>query len=141
MGSTLFNTTPQNTYPSLIKIGDNLPLTSTLKRLSDGNGNDLPLLVSATGITNYGAGAITTNTVFGDQSLLSNTSGSNNTALGYRSLRANTSGSYNVGVGVDALLSNTTGTNNVAVGGLALTTNTTGGNNSAFGYSALRDNN
>ena len=80
MGNTLFNTTPQNTYPSLIKIGDNLPLTATLKRLSDGNGNDLPLLVSTIGITNYGAGAITSNTAFGATALDSNTTGSNNTA-------------------------------------------------------------
>ena len=95
MGNTLTGTTPQDTYDSLIKVGDNGPLTATLKRLSDGLGNDLPLLVSTTGITNYGAGAITTNTAFGDQSLLSNTSGSNNTSLGYRSLRANTSGTQN----------------------------------------------
>ena len=69
MGTSLFNTTPQNTYPSLIKIGDNLPLTATLKRLSDGNGNDLPLLVSTTAITNYGGGGITSSTAFGDGAL------------------------------------------------------------------------
>jgi hypothetical protein len=46
MGSTLFNTTPQNTYPSLIKLADNLPLSATLKTLSDGLGNDSVLALS-----------------------------------------------------------------------------------------------
>jgi hypothetical protein len=99
MGNTLFNTTPQNTYPSLIKIGDNLPLTATLKRLSDGNGNDLPLLVSTTGITNYGAGAITSNTAFGATALDSNTTGSNNTAYGLNALTANSTGTTNTAIG------------------------------------------
>jgi hypothetical protein len=46
MGTTLTGTTPQDTYDSLIKVGDNGPIDGTLKRLSDGLGNDLPLLVS-----------------------------------------------------------------------------------------------
>ena len=109
MGTSLTGLTPAATYEGLLKTTDNLEITgSTLRRITDGAGNDLPLLLSTTAITNYGAGAITSNTAFGDQSLLSNTSGSNNTGLGYRALRANTSGTYNVGVGVDALLSNTT---------------------------------
>ena len=55
MGSTLFNTTPQNTYPSLIKIGDNLPLSGTLKVLSDGNGNDSVLALSTISLQIGGA--------------------------------------------------------------------------------------
>jgi hypothetical protein len=47
MGTTLFNTTPQNTYPALIKVGDNTAIDATLKALSDGEGNDLPMEVSS----------------------------------------------------------------------------------------------
>jgi hypothetical protein len=82
MGTTLTGTTPQDTYDSLIKVGDNGPIDGTLKRLSDGLGNDLPLLVSTTALTNYGAGAVTSNTAFGDGALDANTTGANNTALG-----------------------------------------------------------
>jgi hypothetical protein len=34
MGTTLTGTTPQDTYDSLIKVGDNGPIDGTLKRLS-----------------------------------------------------------------------------------------------------------
>ena len=122
MGTSLFNTTPQATYPSLIKLTDNLPLTATLKRLSDGLGNDLPLLVSTTAITNYGAGAIATNTAFGVTALDSNTTGSNNTAYG-----------------LNALTANSTGTTNTAIGALSLESNTAS-NNTAVGYRSLRAN-
>ena len=47
MGTTLFNTTPQNTYPALIKVGDNTAIDATLKALSDGEGHDLPMEVSS----------------------------------------------------------------------------------------------
>jgi hypothetical protein len=52
MGTTLSGTTPQSTYPSLIKVGDNSALSATLKTLSDGAGNDLPIQVS-TSIVNF----------------------------------------------------------------------------------------
>jgi hypothetical protein len=45
MGISLNNTTPAVTYPALIKFGDNFGLTATLKNLSDGDGNDLPIQV------------------------------------------------------------------------------------------------
>ena len=135
MGTSLSGLTPANTYQALIKVGDNSALSATLKRLSDGAGNDLPLWVSTEFLTNYGAGAITTNTAFGATALDSNTTGSNNTAYGLNALTANTSGTQNVGLGVDALLTNTTGIENTAVGGLALTTNNNS-YNSAFGYSS-----
>jgi len=48
MGTSLFNTTPANTYPALIKVGDNSTIDGTLKTLSDGAGNDLPIQVSST---------------------------------------------------------------------------------------------
>jgi hypothetical protein len=46
MGTTLTGTTPQDTYDSLIKVGDNGPLSATGKFLSDGLGNDSILALS-----------------------------------------------------------------------------------------------
>lgn len=47
MGTSLINTTPANTYPALIKVGDNSSIDGTLQTLSDGAGNDLPMQVSS----------------------------------------------------------------------------------------------
>jgi hypothetical protein len=52
MGTSLFNTTPAATYPALLKVGDNTSIDGTLKTLSDGAGNDLPIQVSST-VTNF----------------------------------------------------------------------------------------
>jgi hypothetical protein len=51
MGTSLTGLTPATTYDALIKIGDNAPLDGTLKTLSDGLGNDLPLQISSTDAT------------------------------------------------------------------------------------------
>ena len=48
MGTSLINTTPANTYPALIKVGNNTTIDGTLKVLSDGSGNNLPVQVSST---------------------------------------------------------------------------------------------
>ena len=50
MGTSLINTTPANTYPALIKVGDNTSIDGTLQALSDGAGNDLPVQVSSSAI-------------------------------------------------------------------------------------------
>jgi hypothetical protein len=50
MGTSLINTTPQDTYPGLIKTTDNAAISGTLKTLSDGNGNDFPMQISTTGV-------------------------------------------------------------------------------------------
>jgi len=50
MGTSLTGLTPSTTYDALIKIGDNSNLTASLKTLSDGLGNDLPMQVSTTGV-------------------------------------------------------------------------------------------
>ena len=50
MGTSLTGLTPSTTYDALIKVGDNGPITSTLKTLSDGLGNDLPMEASTTAI-------------------------------------------------------------------------------------------
>lgn len=46
MGTSLTGTKPKDTYDSLIKVGDNGPISGTAKVLSDGLGNDLPIAVS-----------------------------------------------------------------------------------------------
>ena len=50
MGISLNGLTPAGTYPGLIKTGDNTAISGTPKVLSDGNGNDLPMAVSTTGV-------------------------------------------------------------------------------------------
>ena len=50
MGISLNGLTPAGTYPGLIKTGDNTAIDGTLKVLSDGNGNNLPMEVSTTGV-------------------------------------------------------------------------------------------
>lgn len=43
MGTSLINTKPKNTYTGLIKTTDSTPLSTTLKSISDGAGNDSAL--------------------------------------------------------------------------------------------------
>ena len=50
MGISLNGLTPAGTYPGLIKTGDNTAIDGTLNVLSDGNGNNLPMEVSTTGV-------------------------------------------------------------------------------------------
>lgn len=116
--------------------------------------NDLTI----NGITiGRGKGAISNNTVFGNQALYSNTTGSrntatgtqvlflngtgnNNTATGYAALYYNSSGSDNTATGYAALYSNTSGYNNTASGRDALGSNTIGYQNTATGFQALLSN-
>jgi hypothetical protein len=58
MGTTLTGTKPKDTYDSLIKVGDNGPISGTAKTLSDGLGNDLPISVSTSAV---GIGTTTPN--------------------------------------------------------------------------------
>lgn len=50
MSNSLYGQTPKDTYPALIKVGDNTNVTTVNKILSDGQGNDLPIEVSTTQI-------------------------------------------------------------------------------------------
>jgi hypothetical protein len=50
MGISLNGLTPAGTYVSLLKFGDNNAVTTSLKALSDGAGNDLPLQLSTTSV-------------------------------------------------------------------------------------------
>jgi hypothetical protein len=55
MGISLNGLTPAGTYPGLIKTGDNTAIDGTLKVLSDGNGNNLPMEVSTAGVNLTGS--------------------------------------------------------------------------------------
>jgi hypothetical protein len=55
MGTTLTGTTPQDTYDSLIKVTDNGPLSGSLKKLTDGLGNDSSLSLSTVSASLTGA--------------------------------------------------------------------------------------
>jgi hypothetical protein len=50
MGTTLNGTTPSATYTGLLKFGDNTEITSSLKAISDGAGNDTMLELSTTAL-------------------------------------------------------------------------------------------
>ena len=69
MGTSLFGTTPQDTYDSLIKVTDNGPLSGTLKALSDGLGNDSTLSLSTTAASIAGTLAVTGNATFDTNTL------------------------------------------------------------------------
>jgi hypothetical protein len=56
--ASLNGTTPQNTYPSLIKFNDNNAISASLRLLSDGAGGATPLYLSASQINIGGTGLI-----------------------------------------------------------------------------------
>jgi hypothetical protein len=58
MGNTLTGLTPATTYDALIKVGDNSPVDGTLKQLSDGLGNDIPISVSTSSINLTGTATV-----------------------------------------------------------------------------------
>jgi hypothetical protein len=81
-----------------------------------------------------------TNTAYGTDALLSNTTGTNDSAFGVSALERNTTGYNNTAAGWDALLFNTTGYNNTATGIAALEGNGVGIGNTATGVAALANN-
>jgi len=103
MGTTLTGTTPQDTYDSLIKVTDNGPLTGSLKKLTDGLGNDSSLSLSTTAASLSGTLAVTGAVTAGNNTnvqatstntrLLVTAAGVANTVLGF-----NNSGSTENGV-------------------------------------------
>jgi hypothetical protein len=69
MGTTLTGTTPQDTYDSLIKVTDNGPLTGSLKKLTDGLGNDSSLSLSTAAASLSGTFAVSGNATFDTDTL------------------------------------------------------------------------
>jgi len=87
-----------------------------------------------------GKGGISSNTAIGENSLKSNTLGTENTANGYLSLSSNSSGNFNTSIGSYSLMYNTNGSSNTAIGSNSLLFNTSGEGNNANGYQSLRKN-
>jgi hypothetical protein len=75
MGTTLTGTTPQDTYDSLIKVTDNGPLSGSLKKLTDGLGNDSSLSLSTTAASLSGTLAVTGNATFDTTTLVVDAAG------------------------------------------------------------------
>jgi hypothetical protein len=74
MGTSLTGTKPKDTYDSLIKVGDNGPISGTAKYLSDGLGNDLPISVSTSNV-GIGTSAPDTLVTLGSTARTDNTAG------------------------------------------------------------------
>ena len=90
-------------------------------------------------ITNFGAGNINNNTVYGDNALPINTTGTNNLAFGNNALQLNLTGSFNTALGSNAL-SKALNNNNTAIGNSALQNLTIGETNMAIGANTLQQN-
>ncbi len=143
-GSLFGNATSASVAPANTLTGTTLAsnvVTSSLTSVGTLTG----LTVSADATINNvrvgrGSGNSTTNTVVGNASFTSNTTGTNNTVIGNASLTANTTGTQNTAIGSVALNANTVGINNVAVGTQALTVNTSGSTNTAIGVQSLFSN-
>ena len=138
-----------------LKTSDGLKLTSTLKTISDNLNNNSPLKLSLTSITNNGSGNISSNTMFGEFSGYSNTSGMSNTFYGRSSGYNNTTGWGNTFIGAEAGYSNTIGMGNMCIGdqsgfystgrenmfiGNFSGTNSTGSRNIFIGYNSGNSN-
>jgi hypothetical protein len=81
-----------------------------------------------------------TNTAYGTNALLLNTTGSADSAFGVGALEHNSTGNNNTATGWYALFFNTTGSDNTATGITALEGNGTGIGNTATGVGALANN-
>jgi hypothetical protein len=90
-------------------------------------------------VYSHGTGAISSNTVFGLNSFISNISGYDNTAFGVDVLRVNTTGTNNTSVGKNSLYNNNANFNS-AFGFIALEANNSGERNTALGYGSLSVN-
>ena len=123
---------------------DNISGTGTANKVAKFTGAhtiaDSLLNDDGTSVWNTGAGSIISNTAFGNNALIDNTTGTRNTANGQNSLTNNTIGSSNTSFGYQNLQFNTTGTSNTSFGDEALRSNTTGSNNVAVGREALKNN-
>jgi hypothetical protein len=85
-----------------------------------------------------GGGAVSGNTSFGVEALVSNASTAyNNNAVGMYTLWSNTTGLNNTGIGAQAGRQNQTGSQNTSIGAFAMYSSTGVGSNSAVGYESL----
>lgn len=63
MGTSLTGTTPASTYDSLLKTTDNGPITTGLKVITDGLGNDTPLALSSSQVQIGGGWTLSGNNI------------------------------------------------------------------------------
>lgn len=107
-------------------------------------------------VFNYGAGGLTSNTAYGSEALINNTSGIQNAAYGHVAMELNTTGGSNTAYGYVALSTNTDGSSNTAIGRAAMSLaascnyctaigevalqNNTGNYNAAGGYYSMQAN-
>lgn len=82
----------------------------------------------------------TTNSGFGFQSLIQNTSGGHNSAFGFNAMYGNLTGNNNTSFGYSGLTGNISGNDNTAIGNNALALNFSGDDNTAIGSFALYKN-
>lgn len=153
-GNAIIAATSSTTGTSQLRLGDTantaagrIEYDNSTNTMSFFVGGSEKLVIDTSGdaeinglTVGLGGGSVSTNTVFGSNALLSNTTGASHTAIGINALRANTTGDSNTSVGFNSLFSNTTGSFNTAVGRNALNANVTGSSNSAFGNGALQNN-
>jgi hypothetical protein len=140
MGTTLTGTTPQDTYDSLIKVTDNGPLTGSLKKLTDGLGNDSSLSLSTTAASLSGTLAVTGATTL--SSSISATQGSFSLATVGGSIGSvknltvtNTNGTVGDFAGLSFAYYNS-GTNFGYIGSILTTEATNGASDLVFGTKA-----
>jgi hypothetical protein len=115
------------------------PLSTALQIVKDTGGNASALYISTIDVTNFGGGAIASNTAFGINALIANTTGSANIAIGQNALLTNTTAGSNTAIGVSSMRINLTGGSNTALGAESLRFNVNGNNNTAIGRNALFD--
>lgn len=143
--NTLINKTiivPLNNYFNSrngLYIKNANPLSDVPQQIVDDNSLVSSFYINDTNINNRGYGYINTNSIFGEESFLSNSSGIENAAFGYRNLVFNRSGKWNSSYGSTAMYANTTGIGNTGIGTASLYNNN-GNNNTGLGAFALKNN-
>lgn len=138
INATGSNFTSKNYFGDTVYIGT-ASVSATTDRFVVSNSGTASLVVDTIGnVYNIRKGI--SNTLYGFNPLLSNTTGTSNTAIGINSLLSNTSGTQNIGLGENSLYSNTIGNNNIALGNYSLYYNINGTTNLAIGNFSMRYN-
>ena len=123
MGTPLTGSTVASTYTALLKTTDNAALTSSLRTISDGGGNDSALQLSTAGVASTGTLAVT------GAASLSSLSTSGNTTVGGNLVVTGTT-TLSAGLSVPGTLSCT---GNFSVNTNKFTVDATSGNASVLG--------
>ena len=114
--------------------------TVTINNISIGRGGGTNVTNTAFGTNALLLNTSYQNTAVGFYSLLNNTTGNSNTAIGHSTLTSNTGGYQNIAIGVASLTLNTNGADNIAIGAPCLRNNTTGSGNTASGAFSAYNN-